>query len=591
MSYKKGSLKLFVLSLIIVLVEGSLFFSQSESYDIIIKNTRIVDGTGKPAFKGSLAIREEKIVTIGEVKGDAAMIIDGSGLVTCPGFIDPHSHADTTIMENPQAENLIMQGITTFVGGNCAMSPAPLKDLTFGQWLSNIEKKGISINYVPLVGHNNIRQLVMGEDYRRNATTEEIAKMKTYVQEAMESGAFGFSTFGDPAPSHFANVEEIIELAIVVQKYGGLYAPHTKHIQSQWPTDNPNEVSYGIYLGPPEDVWVGLYRGYVEVFEISRRANIPLHIAHISNAFRIPQPHPDFLEEAAAKATLWLIDKARAEGIDVTFDTIPSADSISTAQLLLRAFYSWRNTSLDWVKKIKEEEFAQRLKAKEFRERLRRVYDAGRLKFEMVHTKADPYWYDCFRILSCKNKEYLGKTIGEIATMKDVDPLETIFDLLVEDPETIWVQFLDRRGTETMNAVFLKHPYAMPCTDVSALSAQPKGEGKPAPIAYGLYPHYIGRYIRDKAIQSLEEALRKATSFPAQRFGIKDRGILKPNAYADIVVFDFERIKDEGDFLDPTRPPKGIEFVLVNGKVVYRDKTHTGEKPGKVLRKYSIKLE
>ncbi len=591
MNFKNGLAKLSFLSLILCLLVITLS-STPERYDVLIKNTKIVDGTGKAAFKGNIAIKGEKIVAVGKVKGDAATIIDGTGLVTSPGFIDPHSHADLTIMKYPLAENLVMQGITSFLGGNCGSSPAPLATLTFGEWLSKVEEEGISLNYAPLVAHGVIRSLVMGKDFRRKATSEEIEEMKKYMEEAMRSGAIGFSGGLDYDPGRFADTEELIELAKVASKYGGLYVPHTRHMNSQWPTDDPEEVSYGLYYGPPEDVWAGRYRGYLEALEISRKAKIPLHIAHFSKAYKLRQPHPDFLEEAAAKATLVeIIDKARKEGLDVTFDTIPWSATVGGKTPMIDAFYSKRVVGLNWVQQIEKEEFIQRLNTREFRDRLRRVDEKCRLKLGWIHTKVDPYWMDCFKILTCKNKEYEGKTIGDIARMRNTDPLEMIFDILVEDPETTWVQFLDRRFAPAAIPVFLKHPIAMPCTDVIALSAKPEPDSYQlystipyAPISYGLFPHYIGTYVREKAVLSLEEAVRKATYLPAQRFGLKDRGVLSPGAYADIVVFDFEKIKMKGDFLDPAQPPEGILYVLVNGKVVYKEKAHTGLRPGKVLR-------
>lgn len=594
-------------------------------FDVFIKDATIVDGTGKSASRGSIGIKEEKIVAVGNVKGDAAREIDGTGLVTCPGFIDPHSHADITILKYPLAENLVMQGITTFLGGNCGISMAPLKNLfpsewafaqewwhevepdapvpplllpldkysdilkkkigfaidwrTFSQFLSKVEKTSISVNYASLVGHNTIRIAVMGEDFKRRAKQGEIEEMKKYVEEAMRSGAFGLSDFTDPSPSEYADIEEIIEIAKIAQKYGGLYVPHTRHLQYQWPSDDPEEYGYGIYHGPIEDVWVGRYRGVLEAIEISRRAKIPLHIAHLPNVYRIPQPHPDFLEEAAAKGTLWLIDKAREEGPDITFDVIASEQSISTWSPLIEAFSKW-------LKQFGKEGLVEKLKTREFREEIKKVHDSGRLKFEMVHTKADPYWMDCFKILRCKNKEYEGKTIGEIAHKKKSEPLDTIFDILVEDPDTKWVQSLDKRGTTAINSVFLKHPAAMPSTDVVVYGPKPQAEtfGPPPPIAYGLYPHYIRTLVKEKAVLSLEEAVKKATFLPSQRLRLKNRGVISPGAYADIVVFDFEKIKDKGGFLEPAKPPEGIEYVLVNGKIVYEKMAHTGERPGKVLR-------
>ena len=172
--------------------------TQVERYDLLIKNTWIVDGTGNAGFGGSVAIRGEKIVAVGDVRGEAEVELDGSGLITCPGFIDPHSHADTTIMEYPLAPNLVMQGITTFLGGNCGMSPAPQSDTTFAKWLSDAEKEGIAVNYAPLVGHRSVRTAVMGDDFKREATDEEICRMKSHVDEAMSAGALGLSSFADP---------------------------------------------------------------------------------------------------------------------------------------------------------------------------------------------------------------------------------------------------------------------------------------------------------------------------------------------------------------------------------------------------------
>jgi N-acyl-D-amino-acid deacylase len=392
------------------------------------------------------------------------------------------------------------------------------------------------------------------------------------------------STGLDYDPGNFAETKEIVELAKVVRKYGGVYATHTRYENSDWPTEDPEEVSYGRYYGPPENAWVGLYRGIEEAIEIGREANIPVHISHIPSVFMIPQPHPEFLEEAVAKATLWLIDKGKEEGIDITFDVVASADSLASRQKLIDAFYSKRVRGLDWVRQLSKEEFIKRIKTREFRERLRRIHDTGRLKLGMSHTKVDPYWFNNFRILECKHKEYEGKILGEIAKSRNADPLETIFDILSEDPDAIWSQFIDTRGTDIMNAVFLKHPAAMPCSDTIALPAEPKTGESVDTVSYGLFPHYFGHYMREKSVLTLEEAVKKATLLPAKRFGIGDRGILSSGAYADIVVFDFNRIKQKGDFLNPIQRPEGIEYVLVNGKLVYKDMKHTGEKPGKVLK-------
>lgn len=590
-------------SLSLILSAANTFADQ---HDVIIKGVTIVDGTGKEAFKGDIAIKGERIVKVGKVSGKAGMVIDGSGLIASPGFIDPHNHADASILKYPLAENLVMQGITTFVGGNCGLSLAPrspkfyiwqgfgLKEEdvgfsmdwhTFGEYLAKLDQINTSLNFIPLVGHGAVRYHVMGNDFRRKANTKEIKEMRALVEEAMTGGAFGLSTGLDYLPGNFADTSEVVALAEIASKHGGIYATHTRFNNSDWPTNNPEEVSYGRYLGSPENVWVGLYHGVVEAIEVGKKAKIPVHISHVANVFRIPQPHPEYLEEAATKATLWVFDKAKDDGVDLTFDVIASADSIANESKLIDAFYSRRVKGLQWVQGIAKDEFIERLKTEEFRERLRRVHRAGRLKLGMVHTLVDPYWFNCFRIVSSKNTSYEGKILGDIAAAKDVDPIEAIFDILVEDPETTWVQFLDRRGSDIINATFLKHSAAMPSTDTQALPAKPEEGGMPPPVAYGLYPHYFGHYIREMSLVSLEEAVKKATSLPAQRFGIEDRGILKPGSFADIVIFDFKTIKGKANFQNPTLPPEGIHLVMVNGQIVYKDRTHTGAKPGKVLRR------
>jgi len=304
-----------------------------------------------------------------------------------------------------------------------------------------------------------------------------------------------------------------------------------------------------------------------------------LHIAHLSTVFKIPQPHPDYLEEAAAKATLGIVDDASREGLDVTFDVVASASSISAAALLREEFSRWTGQS-------EGEDLAARVRSVEFRNEVKDVQRIGRLKLGMVHTKADPYWMNCFRILRCRNHEYEGKTVGQIAVSRDQDPVDTVLDILAEDIDTVWVQFLDDRGTETANAVFLSHPSAMPCTDAEVHGELETADSmhRPPPTAYGMFPHYLRSMVREKRRLSIEQAVMKATSLPARRFGLMDRGVIAPGAYADIVLFDPASVREVNDFMEPVRHPEGIEMVMVNGRLVSRQQTQTEERPGKVLR-------
>jgi len=393
-----------------------------------------------------------------------------------------------------------------------------------------------------------------------------------------------------------ANTEEVIELAKVASKYGGIYATHHRHIQSQWSTDDLEEYGYGFFHGPTEDIWVGRYRGLHEAFEIGRKANIPLHIAHISNVYRIPQPHPDFLEEAVAKATLWNVDKAIEEGLDITFDVIPNTSSISPSSPLIDEFIFSRITTLEWLKTFKKDEFVEQLRNEDFRGKIKKISDNGQLKLGMIHTKADPYWMNRFMMLKCKNKSYENKTISEISSLQNKNALDVVFDIIIEDPDAEWVQFDDDRLMEKCVPVFLQHHLSMPCTDMvslppfdfpeKALKMFPPEYLKYlyVPIFYGMYADYIGRHVRKNNVLTLEEAIRKATSLPAERFGLNDRGVIKPNNYADLIIFDYGKIQMSGDFKNPRQAPDGIHYVLVNGQITFENKEHTSKKAGKVIR-------
>jgi N-acyl-D-amino-acid deacylase len=598
-------------------------------YDILVRNSTVIDGTGRPSFRADVGVIGEKIAAVGHVQGDTKLEIDAKGMVLCPGFIDPHTHGDIGILRHPLAENFVMQGITTIVAGHCGASMAPLVDTCpsdlidagdwwheidpesgkppvllpldrygdilktklgfavdwtkFDEFLSRVEQTRTSVNFASFVGHNTLRVIVMGEEFRRPANSQEIDEMKQHVSESLHAGALGLSSMTDPGPGEYADVKELAELARVVADHGGLYVPHTRHTQSQWPADSPDETGYGIFHGPMEDVWVGRYRGVQEAIEVARRSGVSLHIAHLSTVFKIPQPHPDYLEEAAARATLEIVDDAVHEGLDVTFDVVASASSISSAALLREEFSQWIGQS-------EGDALAARVKSAEFRKEVKNVHRIGRLKLGMVHTKADPYWMNCFRILRCTNREFEGKTVGQIAAARNQDPIDTTLDILAEDVDTIWVQFLDDRGTETANSVFLSHPSAMPCTDALVYGEFSTKDfmHRPPPTAYGLFPHYIRTMVRGRRMLSLEHALMKATHLPARRLGLKDRGIIEPGAYADIVLLDPDSIRDVSDFMEPVRHPEGIELVVVNGRLVSQRQNQTGERPGKVLRHRTI---
>ena len=596
-----------------------------EYYDVLIKNGLIVDGSGKPAYPGSLGIQGEVITAIGTVEGEAKQTIDASGKVISPGFIDPHSHADITLMKYPYAENLVMQGITTVIAGNCGMSLAPFptdagSDIltamknalggaldvtwqTFEEWLDCLQQYQISVNYAPLVGHSMLRTATMGMQTFRHATEQEVQAMKLLTEEAMRSGAFGLSAGLDGAwPGAYADVDaEIVELAKIAQVYGGFYAPHTRFHQNQWYADSVDQHGYGIYHGPKGEVFAGRYHGLLETVEICRKANgIPANIAHFTPAYIIPLPQPAYLAEAVARATLEeIIDKAWEAGLKVMFNVVAWDHHIGGWTPIIDSFYSFQLALPTWLRTMKKTEFAAALKNWDFREKVKDLVYSGTFKFNMVNPAAEPYWMDNSRVLTCKNPEYIGKTIGEIARRRAPSSIKTavydesldvLFDILVEDPEAGWVHFVDLRHQGVL-PTFLKHHAASPCTDGFALSTDIKYEDGlflygVCPNYFSMFPHYINTYVKQEGTLTLEEAVRKATSVPAwDVLGLRDRGILKIGAFADVVVFDYSTIGEAGDYLQPTLPPHGICQVLVNGSLVYENGHHSGARPGRVLKR------
>jgi N-acyl-D-amino-acid deacylase len=604
----------------------------SQQHDLVIRNTSIVDGTGKAAFHGDVGIRGERIGSVGQIEGEGLREIDGAGLVTCPGFVDMHSHADLTILKYPLAQNLIMQGITTFVGGNCGLVPAPIGELlqtqfsqsllrwweidrdtygpppfvrldeyrerlekelgfpidwrTFGEFLSKVESTGISPNYVPLAGHNSIRLAVMGEDFKRTAKPDEVAEMAGHVERAMEDGAFGLSTGLDYVPGEYATTDEVLELLEVAQRHGGRYFTHHRQTNFVFPSTDPDVLpGLEIYHGPPEEMMVGRYRGLMEAIDLARKADIPLQVSHISNVFTLYEPHPPYLEEAGARATLEIIDKAREEGLEVTFDMFANSTGPFNAPNLIGIFHKWL------ILLGSKESLVEKLRIEEFRDELKEFINSGEFAFQMINPRVDPYWMEKLGILRSKNSQYEGKSIGEIAREKGTAPMDTILDVVMEDPDIKYRELRDERTTEAGIPVLLSHPCAMVGIDHEALDDRFSvdypipGYLLPHQNAYGMFPYYIATYVRETGLLTLEEAVRKTTHLPAQTLGMQDRGLIAPNAYADIVVLDFENVRMKGDFLNPWEPPDGIEYVLVNGEMVYENKTHTGVRSGKVLRR------
>jgi N-acyl-D-aspartate/D-glutamate deacylase len=575
---------------------------------LLIKDGMIVDGSGRPAFNGSIAISGERIVEIGKIATeDYDRIIDAEGLVISPGFIDAHSHADKTLLLYPTAPSFVMQGVTTTIGGNCGNTAAPmenywplnmfwdldaiyelkpfkyqskeiipLKDFkpkakelygldvdwrTFREFLARLERTGLSVNHVPLVGHNTIRTEAMGTDYARKPTANELDKIKRMIVEAMEAGAFGLSTGLDYILGRYADTEELVVIAKVVSEYGGIYVTHCRKT-----TLKAHSPASGI-------------TGLTEAIEIGKRAGIPVQISHLLSGYRVDPSPPPQIVEAIAAATLKVIDEASENGVDIAFDVIPNTTGGTLTATDLVA------TLAPWLRELgSAKQLAKSLKAKDFQEEIREIITSG--KWSSLNPAVNPYWMDRLILVCCKIKEYEQKTIGEIARRDDTDPLNTLFTVIMQDP-TAKMQSTFMR--EEAVIAFLKHPKAMVGLDTYAFDTDWQTKHPPYymphPNTYGGFPRYLRRFVNELRIMSLEEAINKATYVPAQRFGLIERGLLRIGAYADIIVFNRAMIRESEDALEPRQYPQGIKYVIVNGEIVVEDRKETKARPGKVLRR------
>ena len=532
--------------------------------DIILKNGFVVDGAGNPKFRADVGVMDGKIVKIGGLGSSKAdRVIDAKGLVVSPGFIDVHTHSDFELLANPRAESKIRQGVTTEVVGNCGMSAAPLRGeyasktaksirdkygltldwSSFKEYFNRLEKQGVAVNIVSLVGHGNIRECVMDLE-NRPPTKEEMKEMKALVAQAMEEGAFGLSTGLVYPPGRFADTIELIELSKVVAKYGGIYASHIR--------------------GERET----LIEATREAIEIGEKAGVPVEISH----------HPAKIGAwGKSKETLKMIEDARARGVDVTCDL----HTYSAGQTWLMALlppWAQEGGPKKIIETLSDPEARERIKQDMVEEKFPGPGPCGLVKRGM--------WNKLMLTYCEKNKDLIGKNFAEIAKIRGVDPFDAVFDILIEE-ETAGMIVGFYYGVEDIRRV-LEHPASMIGSDGYALAPYGiLGKGKNHPRSYGTFPMVLARYVRERKVLTLEEAVRKMTSLPAQKLGLRDRGLLREGMWADIVMFDSNRVLDKATYDEPYQYPEGIENVLVDGQVVIEESVHTGTLSGKVLRKHA----
>jgi len=542
-----------------LLLLSSLALAQTSSFDLVITHGHIIDGTGSPWYSGDIGIRDGKIAAIGNLTASQRMrTIDASGKVVAPGFIDMLGQSELTILVDPRLPSKIFQGITSEITGE-GSSIAPLNDAiiqsdrsgfehfkvtpdwrTFRQYFGRLEKQGMGINLASYVGATQVRRMVLGDDDKQ-PTPAQLEQMQALVREAMKDGTVGVSTSLEYAPAPYAKTEELIALAAEASKFGGIYATHMR------------------------DESASVLEAIDEALRIGRQAHIPVEIWHIKVAGK---DNWGRMPEVVAK-----INAARAAGADVSADTY--------------AYTAWYNGFSafipPWAHDGGDAKLVERLKDPVTRARIRQDM--------LTPSKAwDNEWQeipgpDAIMIGAVENPALaplLGKRLSETAKSSNKDPMDALFDILIQDPSTEVAVFGMSQPDVTLA---LQQPWVAIDNDSEGTSPEGiLGQSHPHPRAYGTFPRILAKYVREERVLTLEDAIRKFSALPAQRMRLTDRGVLKAGMWADVVIFDPATVHDRATFDNPNQLSEGMEYVLVNGVPVIDQEKMTGALPGKVLR-------
>lgn len=507
------------------------FIASAKDYDLIVRNGRIIDGTGNPWFEGDVAVRSGRIAALGILEGDssATRVIDVHGAYVTPGFIDVHTHGEDDLFKRPEAENFVRMGVTSIVMGNCGDSY-----LNLAEAFTSHTSVGMAVNVASMIGHNPVRRKVMGNEARDPSTTE-MAAMRSLVHQAMLDGAVGFSTGLIYPPGIFAKPPEITALAEEAARYKGVYASHMR--------------SEGI----------NVYDSIRETIDVGRKNHMPVEISH----FKISAPK----NFGGSTRTLEMVEQARREGIDVTVDQYVYAASSTSISTMLP----------EWAVAGKREEVQARLSDPATRERIiqgiikERRDDAGRKDLSYA------------RIASFRaNPSFNGKDLLEITkACKNGDTswhaqADTVCDIMTSGGAGMVFYSMDEQDVQRIS----RHPFTMFGSDSGVRQF---GQGMPHPRGYGNNARVLAHLVRDTGLLKLEDAVRKMTSLPAERFRFFNRGVLRPGAAADLVIFDLAKVKDASTFEQPHAYAEGFDYVIVNGEPVIDQGKLSAKRPGQVL--------
>lgn len=520
------------ISLLFISFIAPLTFALAQ-YDVIIKNGRVIDGSGNPWYKADVGIRDGRIVAIGALDaGEGKRLLDAGGMIIAPGFIDGHTHSEGGLRRIPTADNFLFDGVTSIVTGNCGGSAVAIDS-----FFTELTIKGISVNVATLIGHNTVRREVMGSA-QRDPSPDELAAMEALVAKGMRQGAIGLSTGLIYIPGTYAKTPEIVALARAAAQYNGIYASHIR-----------NEGN---------DEQGGVFAAITEAIDVGRAANMPVEISH----FKVSSKRL----WGQSKRTIGMIEKARAEGLDVTVDQYAYTASSTGLSVLLP---SWALADGDSAVKLRLSDPTMR---KKIIEQMRHtiVDRNGRMNISYAYvTRCE--WDST---LNGKNISQINRLWKRKGTLRN--EIQTVLDMVEKGGAGMIYHTMSEEDVQRI----MKYPYSMVASDAGIIQF---GSGVPHPRGYGNNARVLAEYVRKKNVLRLEEAIRKMTSFPAQRYRLTDRGLIRPGMWADIVVFDEKTVTDKATFQKPHAYSEGFAYVLVNGETVVDHGTHTGARPGKVL--------
>lgn len=503
--------------------------SHSQPYDLLLTEGKIIDGSGNSWFYGDVAIKDGKIAAIGKLRSaQASSVLNVKGLIVAPGFIDVHTHIEVNSLTVPSAGNFILDGVTSVITGNCGSSNTDI-----ARYFEQLDSVKTSINIATLIGHNSVRRNVMG-DSQRDPSFAEQKRMEELVGKAMQNGAVGISTGLIYVPGTYSKTQEVIGLAKAAAKYNGVYASHIR--------DEGDQVTEAIE----------------EAINIGRQANMPVEISHFKVTYK-----PNWGRSAE---TLAQVEKARQQGIDVTVDQYPYVASSTTLNTVLPSWvFSGGNDSLELrLKDVKTRKKIAHEMLNELKEKKLKNFS-----YAVVAR------YDADTTLNGKNITEINQLKGR--RPKALEEAETILEMI--EKGSAQMVFFSMNENDLIN--IMRYPHNMFASDAGIVRF---GSGVPHPRAYGTNARIMGRYVRELKVIKLEEAIRRMSSLPAQKFQLRDRGLIREGMAADVVIFDEQLVGDQSTFAKPHAFSAGFRYVIVNGKLVVNEGKHTGIRSGVVLR-------